>query len=167
MIRAVHKTDLKSALSILDSGFDLNKFGSVTKKTGQSSFGNHPKGIYLTLDDGFRPQDPVSHPWDHKDRGVLIFCSVSLTKPLETDLFVDGKFYQDWLSKKYGSRGARLTMAMQKEGYDGIICPETGEIIVFNPGQIQIDREKTSLSLDSYSRWKSGFREWLLWSDNA
>ena len=160
-MRAVHKTDLKSALSILEFGFDLGKFGNTTKKTGQS-FGNHPKGIYLTLDEGFRPQDPTSHPWNHKDRGVLIFCVVSLKNPLEVEPFISGKFYQDWLSEKYGAKGTRLTAMIQKEGHDGIICRKTGEIVAFNPNQINIDQEKTNLSLNAYSIWKSGFKEWLV-----
>lgn len=165
MILAVHKTDEASARSILENGFDLRHFGSATKKTGQTRFKIHPKGIYLTVDDGFDPESPASHPWDHRDRGVLVFCTAHLANPLTLRVYIDGKFYLDWLSERHaGASTAKLTAAIQKDGHDGIVCEETGEVIVFDPKQIQIDGHKTERSLGAYERWRqdrTGFREWL------
>lgn len=157
--KAVHKTDSAAAESILRNGFDLRKFGSSTTKSGPS-YSGHPKGIYLTADEGFRPEDPVSHPWNHQDLGVLIFCTVVLENPFLVKQRIEGKFYQQWLADKYGATGSNLTRLIKKEGYDGIFCNETGEIVVFNPNQIKIDEEKTIQSLNSY-RNPVGFKEWL------
>lgn len=166
IIPAVHKTDPASARSILEAGFDLGRFGTTTKKTGQAGmFGRHPKGVFLTVDDGFRAEDPASHPWDHRDRGVLVFCRVSMENPLRLHQRVDGKFYQEWLSDKYGGlSGSRLTAAIQADGHDGVLCEETGEVIAFDTDQVEVDRSRTEESLASYDRWRAetkGFREWL------
>lgn len=171
-MNVIHKTDYNSALSILQNGFDLNKFGSATKRSGMSdNFSFHPRGIYLSLDQGEDPEYLFSHPWDHKDRGVLIFGSVVLRNPFLTALHVDDKFYQEYLSDQYGSlSGARLSTAMQKDGYDGIYCEETGEVVVFDPRKIIINKEKTNKSLNSYMKWKKennmNFKEWLILSPN-
>jgi hypothetical protein len=158
LIPTVHKTDYKSAQSIIKNGFDLNKFGSATLKTGQSDrFRHHPRGVYFSTAEDFSPEDIVSHPWDHREKGVLIFCQVRLNNPFITEPFIEGKFYQEWLSQKYGGSGAKLTSAMENEGYDGIVCPKTSEVVVFNPSQIEIDKEKTTKSL----RLHAGFKEWI------
>lgn len=157
-LKAVHKTDPESAGSILKNGFDLQMFGSATAKTGMTRhFRSHPLGIYLTEDEGhFRPEDHASHPWDHRKRGALVFCTVILNRPLLVGLRIDGEFYQEWLSKKYGGlAGKKLTDAIIKDGHDGIFCRESGEIIAFSPRQIKIDVEKTKASIDM------SFKEWL------
>lgn len=162
IVSAVHKTDRESALSILREGFDLSRFGSASRRTGQTGFNKHLKGIYLTADHGFRPEDPASHPWDNRDRGVLVFCAVRLDSPMFLDVRTDGKFYQEWLSDNYGGiSGARLTAAIKRDGHDGIVCGGD-EIIAFEPSQIGIDKKKTEESLAAYSEWRgSSFREWL------
>jgi hypothetical protein len=157
-IKAVHKTDPGSADSILKNGFDLGRFGSATAKTGQAhNFGRHALGIYLTEDEGhFRPEDSVSHPWDHRKKGALIFCTVILKNPLLVDMKMDGKFYQKWISDNYGGlSGRRLTNELVKDGHDGIYCKDTGEIVAFNPDQIRIDPEKSRASI------ATNFKEWL------
>jgi hypothetical protein len=166
ILSVIHKTDYLNAISILRNGFDLNKFGNSTKKTGQS-FNKHPRAIYFSKDEGHRPEDSLSHPYDHKDRGVLIFCTVRLNNPLILNsIRIEGEFYQDFLANKYNATGGRLSNLMKKEGYDGIVCLETGEVAVFDVDNIDIDEQKSSLSLNAYLNWRksskiNSFKEWL------
>ena len=161
----IHRTDFKSAESILKKGFDLKKFGTATAKSGQAaSFGSHPRGVYLSVDEGFSPENLPPHPWDHRDRGVMIFGSVELRNPLVVKFQMEGKFYQEWLSAKYRATGARLTTAISKEGYDGIYCADTGEVVVFDPERIKIDRNESMESMRAYMGWKGvsvNFKEWI------
>lgn len=169
--KAIHRTDAASAAAIIQNGFDIRKFGTATRKAGQSgNFRYHPRGIFLSTGVDASPDDPVPHPWNHRDRGVYIFCNVTLQKPYPVQTQMEGKFYQQWLSESYGGAvGARLTSAMQREGYDGIYCEESGELVVFRPDQIQIDKSMSLASLETYQRWKKqeknewkvSFSEWL------
>lgn len=143
ILKVVHNTDPESAESILKNGFDLSKFGQATKKSGQNRFGNHPKGIYFSIDHG--QQNPFPHPWDHKKTGFLIRCTVELRNPLIIDPFVEGKFYQDWLYEKYRKKGASLTKALEKEGYDGIVAGE--EVVAFGAEGVTINPQ--------------GFKDWI------
>jgi hypothetical protein len=167
-MKALHRTDYNSGVNILRSGFDLTKFGSATKKTGQANnFRHHARGIFLSEDWGANPEELPPHPWDHRDRGVYIFGDAQLQKPFECHLHMDGIFYQEWLSKKYGDKvKAQLTAAMQKDGYDGIYVAEAGEITVFNPNAFIINKNKSVQSIKAYEAWKSsagkGFKEWLI-----
>lgn len=159
-IRVVHRTDFKSAESILKSGFDLKKFGSATAKSGQAAiFGGHPRGIFLSVDEGFSPENLPPHPWNHRDRGVMIFGRAALVNPLVVNLEMEGEFYQKWLSLKYGATGSRLTAAIQKEGHDGIYCEESGEVVVFKPEQVTIEMKKSMESMRIYMEWRSSFPE--------
>ena len=166
-MKALHRTDYNSAVNILQNGFDLTKFGTATKKTGQAAnFRHHARGIFLSEDWGANPKELPPHPWDHRDRGVYIFGEAQLQKPFECQTQMDGMFYQEWLSKKYGGKvKAQLTAAMQKEGYDGIYVSDSGEVTVFNPNAFIIDRNKSMESMEAYQAWKSsagrGFKEWL------
>jgi len=143
ILKVVHNTDPESAESILKNGFDLSKFGQATKKSGQTRFGNHPKGIYFSKDSG--QQHPFPHPWDHRKTGFLIRCIVELRNPLVIEPFVDGKFYQDWLHEKYRKKGSALTEALKKEGHDGIVAGE--EVIAFGTEGITII--------------PTGFKDWI------
>lgn len=144
ILKVVHNTDPESAESIFQNGFDLSRFGYATKKSGQhSTFGVHPKGIYFTTDMG--QQAPSAHPWDHRKIGRLIRCVVELKNPLVIEPYVDGKFYQIWLYEKYRKKGAALTNALKKEGYDGIVAGE--EVIAFRTDGITLNPQ--------------GFKEWL------
>lgn len=166
-VKALHRTDAASAVDILRSGFDLNKFGSATKKTGMArDFNYHPKGIFLSQDEGANPAQLPPHPWDSKDRGVYIFGTANLNKPLELTSQMDGIFYQKWLSDKYGGKAkAQLTAALLKDGYDGIYVTDLGEIIVFDPDSFPIDKARSIQSYRTYQAWKNpkgqGFKEWL------
>jgi hypothetical protein len=166
-MKALHRTDYASAVAIIENGFDLTKFGSATKKTGQAeNFRHHARGIFLSKDEGVNPAQLPPHPWDHRDRGVYIFGNVTLQKPFECHLHMDGMFYQEWLSKKFGGKvKAQLTAAMQKQGYDGIYVPESEEITLFNPNGFSIDRTRSMESMKAYQDWKlsanKGFKEWL------
>lgn len=163
IISVVHKTDYRNALGILEHGFDLNKFGHSTQKTGQS-FNNHPRAIYFSKDEGYKPENLLSHPYDHKDRGIFIFCNVRLDHPLVLDSSnIEGKFYQDFLASKYKATGGRLSNLMKRDGYDGIVCLDTGEVVVFDASSININKEKSLSSLNHYENWKKsvGFKEWV------
>ncbi len=165
-VKALHRTDAASALEILRAGFDLNKFGSATKKTGQAdNFRYHAKGIFLSEDHGANPKQLPPHPWDHRDRGVYIFGTANLDKPMELTTEMEGIFYQKWLSDKYGGKTkASLTAALLKEGYDGIYVTDSGEITVFDPDSFPIDKARSIESYRAYQAWKTpgqGFKEWL------
>ena len=166
---ALHRTDYNSALQILNTGFDLRKFGSATKKTGQANnFKYHARGIFLSEDGkGTSPKDFAAasvgspRPWRlHLRHGE------PSKKPMDVNLHMDGVFYQQWLSEKFGDRvKAQLTTAMQQEGYDGIYVRDAGEITVFDPDSFAIDTKKSQESIQAYTEWKSvkgaGFKEWL------
>ena len=166
-MNALHRTDFNAGMEIMRTGFNLNKFGSATKKTGQGDyFKYHARGIFLSEDWGANPKELPPHPWDHRDRGVYIFGAVNLQKPLTLNTQMEGVFYQKWLSDKYGGKTkATLTTALQQEGYDGIFVQDAGEVTVFRPDSFIIDKNKTAESFEAYQAWKSSagksFKEWL------
>lgn len=151
----------------MSSGFDLNKFGSATKKAaGGSSFKLTAKGIFLSEDWGANPKDLPPHPWDHRDRGVYIFGSVNLQHPLEVNTHQDGEFYQKWLSDKYGGKTkGPLSTAIIQDGYDGILVKDAGEVTIFDPDMFSIDTKKSQESIAAYQAWRgnkgANFKEWL------
>lgn len=164
-MKAVHRTDYNSALQILRKGFDLSKFGSATRKTGQQ-YNLAARGIFVSEDWGVRVEDLPPHPWDHQDKGVYIFGTSNLQRPLKLNKEMEGSFYQNWLSDKYGGKSkSALTTAIQKEGYDGIYVQDAGEITIFDPDNFAIDHSKSDQSMTKYVEWKKllskGFAEWL------
>lgn len=166
-MNALHRTDYNAGLQILRNGFDLSKFGSATKKSGQAGQYNlHPRGIFLSEDWGAKPAELPPHPWDHRDRGIYIFGTANIQKPLTLQTQQEGMFYQKWLSDKYGGKTkAPLTTAIQRDGYDGVYVQDAGEIIVFDPDAFVIDQNKSMESVQAYIEWKKsqgkGFKEWL------
>lgn len=154
-MKAVHRTSVDAALQILKNGFDLKKFGFVTKKVGTPGYDSHARGIFLSEDWGAKPEELPPHPWDHRDRGVYIFGTVHLKHPLKVPLHVDGVFYQPWLAAQYeGKTGAKLTAALQRDGYDGIYVTDVGEITVFDPKDFVIDAKRSMDSIRAYQQRK-------------
>ena len=161
-IPVVHNTTPEFAASILQNGFNLRNVGNTAKRTGQSQWISlDPEGIFLIRDHGNDEDFMTPHPFDHKGKGVRIYAWATLRNPLEVGGFVwdqESKntiTYKIMLSRQSGGKSGRsLTQWLIKKGHDGIVTD--GEVVVFDPAQITINREKTLREIHKFNSYYPG-----------
>jgi GH24 family phage-related lysozyme (muramidase) len=132
--KVMHITSKEDAGKIKEKGFTLKYFGRTSKIIGFNPSKNDPKGVFFTS-----PSDgPHSHPYKHGEAGEPIIASIKLSNPyVFEDVHKDDMYWSTYLAeKKYGTpkkpvTGYKLTLAMQKDGYDGVIVKSNGEPLSF------------------------------------
>lgn len=156
-LMGVHMTTPEFAMDILNNGFSLKNFGNTAKKSKQLQWLNiDPVGVYFIRNNESDSQFMPPHPFG-TGKGVRIYAHIFLRNPLHIGGFVQDDTkeiinYKNYLLKIHKQpNGKELTKFLIQQGHDGIITD--GEIVVFDPSKIVLDREKTVKEIQQFANW--------------